>query len=326
VVELGYRVGAVYMGGHKLHLTDAAVVRTPLTVVRTANAVGAVAVKLAGGADCSFDGLLKLAADMRMRIPTTQEVRDFLQSKVCSSTAGMDAWSPSLTDEERDWIQIGDTNHPPGKSHVQGLGFYPAWDAGRNWGHAWVPYVIFIETSIAEARASAAAAEATAVEAEAKARQERQAAEAKAGMQKIWRRYDKDGNGMLDANEVKPLMLDVLGALIILQQNDKIKAQNKGDKDSIISCNVIIESLEQEKASMRRQSAEKVAQDLMVGQNDILGNKHGLDKNNDHKISHEEFCSGFKQWFDNKKSMGEMNNLDAIMNAQLQEAMKGMFG
>ena len=26
-------------------------------------------------------------------------------------------------------------------------------------------------------------------------------------MQKIWRRYDKDGNGMLDANEVKPLMV-----------------------------------------------------------------------------------------------------------------------
>jgi len=218
------------------------------------------------------------------------------------------------------------------------------------------------EKELAEARASAAAAEKKAAEAEAKARQERQAAEEKARqerqaeekkrvaleaahaqeiaelmndpqagkmptrMQKIWKRYDKDGNGMLDANEVKPLMLDVLGTLIIMQQDDKIKAQNKGVKDDIITCNVMIRSLEQEKASMRHQSAEQVAQDLMVGQNDILGNKHGLDKNNDHKISHDEFCSGFKQWFDNKKSMGEMNNLDAIMNAQLQEAMKNMFG
>ena len=157
------------------------------------------------------------------------------------------------------------------------------------------------------------------------------------------------------------LQLDVLGALIIMQQNDKIKAQNKGDKDSIITCNVvsamtpvyaqltvcsgshkIIRSLEQEKASMRRQSVEQVAQGLMVGQNDIYGNKHGLDTNNDHKvvcrciaaasltlfmqISHTEFCSGFKQWFDNKKSMGETNNLEAIFNAHFQESMKNMFG
>jgi len=84
------------------------------------------------------------------------------------------------------------------------------------------------EKELAEAKASAAAAEARAAEAEEKARQERQAEENKrkaleaahsqeiaelindpqpTRMQKIWRRYDKDGNGSLDAGEVKPLMV-----------------------------------------------------------------------------------------------------------------------
>ena len=96
---------------------------------------------------------------------------------------------------------------------------------------------------------------------------------------------------------------------------------------------------------MRQQSAEKVAQGLWKDQN-IFGGQTGLDTNHDHKvvcrciaatrltlwraavmqISHEEFCSGFKSWLENKKAMGEMNNLDAIVNAQLQDAMKNMFG
>jgi hypothetical protein len=103
--------------------------------------LGLVAVQFDGllkfGVDRSFDGLLKFAGDKGMRLPTIQELRDFLDSKACPSTAGMDVWSPTLTDCSRDWIQIG-LSHKIGLSHVENLGYYPDWANDSNNPHSGV--------------------------------------------------------------------------------------------------------------------------------------------------------------------------------------------
>ena len=58
------------------------------------------------------------------RMLTLEEARDYLNSLNQPPCHGEDQWAAV---SGRDWVQIGDTAHQPGKSHLQALGQYPVW-------------------------------------------------------------------------------------------------------------------------------------------------------------------------------------------------------
>ena len=62
------------------------------------------------------------------RLPTLDEVRTLLSGNPWERCDGKDVWIPCTNgDGERDWAQIGNACHKPGKSHVSECGGYPCW-------------------------------------------------------------------------------------------------------------------------------------------------------------------------------------------------------
>jgi len=82
----------------------------------------------------TWDGLSSVAQAMGRRLPDSQELRDFLDGAACPGAKGSDKWSPvvNLPTNGHDWMQIGDLNHEPGKSHVEHFG-YPGWGDEGVW-------------------------------------------------------------------------------------------------------------------------------------------------------------------------------------------------
>ena len=77
--------------------------------------------------DLSHDALTELAAIAGARIPENDEVRAFLDGAPYHKTEDQDAWTPTTNDAgEKDWCQIGNANHEPGKSHNEHFR-YPEW-------------------------------------------------------------------------------------------------------------------------------------------------------------------------------------------------------
>ena len=55
---------------------------------------------------------------------TLEEARNYLNSLDQPPCVGEDQWAAI---SGRDWVQIGNSIHQPGTSHVQDLGSYPPW-------------------------------------------------------------------------------------------------------------------------------------------------------------------------------------------------------
>ena len=60
------------------------------------------------------------------RLATIQEIRDYI-NKNGAVAPGQDQWVAVTNDGARDWAQIGNTVHVPGKSHIKDVKYYPAW-------------------------------------------------------------------------------------------------------------------------------------------------------------------------------------------------------
>ena len=75
---------------------------------------------------------------------TLEEARSYLNSLDQPPCHGQDQWCAVAG---RDWVQIGDSAHDPGKSHVQDCGGYPPWGDNPNdmsYGEPhWNSFVLF---------------------------------------------------------------------------------------------------------------------------------------------------------------------------------------
>ena len=60
------------------------------------------------------------------RLPTLSEGRNIVKHGALQT--GKDSWIAVGTSSSKDWMQIGDTHHYPGKSHVLETGGFPSWD------------------------------------------------------------------------------------------------------------------------------------------------------------------------------------------------------
>jgi len=74
----------------------------------------------------TWEAAAKAALKKGGRLCTTKELKKWLKV-VGSLYPGEDVWAACLSDKGRDWIQIGDKHHKPGKSHVLEQGGYPDW-------------------------------------------------------------------------------------------------------------------------------------------------------------------------------------------------------
>ena len=66
------------------------------------------------------------AQNMGGRLATIQEIRDYI-NKNGALAPGQDQWVAVTNDGARDWAQIGNIVHVPGKSHIKDVMYYPAW-------------------------------------------------------------------------------------------------------------------------------------------------------------------------------------------------------
>jgi len=67
------------------------------------------------------------AQNMGGRLATLQDVRDYIQKKGGPLVPGQDQWVAVTNGGARDWVQIGNSVHVPGKSHIKDVNYYPAW-------------------------------------------------------------------------------------------------------------------------------------------------------------------------------------------------------
>lgn len=69
----------------------------------------------------------KFAADQQGRLLTVEEAKSFLKKRGKALYPGEDQWAACIGKRGKDWIQVGDTRHPVGKSHVDEGSGYPTW-------------------------------------------------------------------------------------------------------------------------------------------------------------------------------------------------------
>jgi len=91
------------------------------------------------------------------RLLTLEEARAHMAGRALYP--GEDQWCAV---EGRDWVQVGDRTHPPGRSHVQDCHHYPPWgddSANRTYGNPTWNYVLLYTTNDSEALAETGAAQ-----------------------------------------------------------------------------------------------------------------------------------------------------------------------
>lgn len=67
------------------------------------------------------------AQNMGGRLATLQEIQDYIKQKGGALVLGQDQWVAVTNNGARDWAQIGNSIHVPGKSHIKDVKYYPAW-------------------------------------------------------------------------------------------------------------------------------------------------------------------------------------------------------
>ena len=85
------------------------------------------------------------AAKMGGRLLTLEEAKTLMGGRPLYP--GEDQWCAV---QGRDWVQVGDGNHHPGKSHTRECGGYPSWGDDLNDGNPWHYVALYKEMTFVE--------------------------------------------------------------------------------------------------------------------------------------------------------------------------------
>ena len=75
----------------------------------------------------SYEDSKNYAESKGGRLLTLDEAREFMNGSALYP--GEDQWAAI---QDRDWVEIGDSAHSPGKSHVKDFHHYPPWGDNPN--------------------------------------------------------------------------------------------------------------------------------------------------------------------------------------------------